>query len=90
MSASSCTIGVVLYVVQNVLIDVKLKEYSTVSLLRLLSHAFATGTGHSVPEIYGPRSSCSNGDALKVVAAVAFMFFVADFFYIGRTQVVAM
>ena len=78
-------IGVVLYAVQNVLIDVKLKEYSTVSLLLgfyLMLLPLALGL-FLYQKYMGQGVLVPTGDALKVVAAVAFMFFVADFFYIG-------
>ena len=78
-------IGVVLYGVQNAIIDVKLKQYSTVSLLvwfylallpcGLLLLGFQKYTGQ---EIVAPK-----GGDLWAMVAVGVMFFIADYFYLG-------
>jgi drug/metabolite transporter (DMT)-like permease len=78
-------IGIVLYGIQNAVIDVKLKQFSTVSLLLgmyavlfplalcLFFYQKYTGNPVMVPD-WG---------SFGIVAAVAIMFFIADFFYIG-------
>src|SRR5687767_550703 len=78
-------IGVVLYGIQNAIIDVKLRQYSTVGLLigwyvtmlpmGLLLFAYQK---YAQQEIVLPPY-----DAMKIVAIVAVMFFIADFFYIS-------
>jgi drug/metabolite transporter (DMT)-like permease len=74
-----------MYGLQNAIIDVKLRQYSTVGLLigwyltmlpmGLLLFAYQK---YSQQEVVLPPY-----DALKIVGAVAIMFFIADFFYIG-------
>jgi drug/metabolite transporter (DMT)-like permease len=78
-------IGVVLYAIQNTLIDVKLKGYSTVGiLLRFYIVLLPLALGLFLyQKIAGQPLVIPSGDALKVLAAIAVMFFVADFFYIG-------
>ncbi|MEI7777358.1 MAG: EamA family transporter [bacterium] len=78
-------IGITLYAVQNAIIDVKLKQYSAVSLLVgfylvllplgvcLLLYQKSTGQPMAMP----------SGSSFKILVAVAVMFFVADFFYVG-------
>ncbi len=78
-------IGIVLYAIQNTLIDVKLKGYPTVSILLgfyiiLLPLAFGL---FLYQKIIGQPVAIPSGNALKTLAAIAVMFFVADFFYIG-------
>ncbi len=78
-------IGIVLYAIQNTIIDVRLSKYSTVSLLvgwyiMLLPLALGLYLYH---RYFGSPTPFPAGADLKLLAAVAVMFFIADFFYIG-------
>ena len=79
-------VGLFLYAVQNTIIDVKLKDhFSTISLLvcfylvmlpcGLLLFAYKRYTGETV--------TLPTGSLLAIVAVVALMFLIADFFYVG-------
>ena len=78
-------IGLIMYGLQNAIIDVKLKEFSVLSLLvgfylvllplGLLLFAYQWFFGEKM--VLPPR------EAMYLVAAVAAMFFVADFFYVA-------
>ncbi|MDO8565144.1 MAG: DMT family transporter [bacterium] len=78
-------IGVLMYGVQNAIIDLRLREYSTVGLLigwyvtmlplGLILFAYQKYSGQPIQ--LPPQ------DAMKIVGAVAVMFFIADFFYIS-------
>ncbi len=78
-------IGIVLYAIQNTIIDVKLKQYPTVSiLLGLYTVLLPLACGLFIyQKIVGQPVLIPSGDALKTLAGVAIMFFVADFFYVG-------
>jgi drug/metabolite transporter (DMT)-like permease len=78
-------IGIVLYAIQNVIIDVKLKQYSTISLLLgfYLALLPLAGLLFVYQKYFGDGVVVPSGDALKIVAVVAVMFFIADFFYLG-------
>jgi len=78
-------IGLTLYAVQNVIIDVKLKQYSTMGLLvGFYLVMLPVGLGVIFYQKYtGQSLSIPSGNAMGIVAAVALMFFIADFFYIG-------
>ena len=77
--------GIILYGLMNAVIDVKLRQYSTVGLLigwyvtmlpmGILLFVYQRYSGQTI--VLPPP------DAMKIVAAVAAMFFIADFFYIG-------
>lgn len=77
--------AVILYAIQNVLIDVKLKQYSTIALLLgfylvllplgLIAFIYLKSTGQPVV--------LPSGDGLKILVVVAVLFFVADVLYVG-------
>lgn len=78
-------IGVILYAVQNTIIDVRLKQYSTVSLLvgwYVVLLPLAAGL-YLYSRYVGSPTVFPIGSDLKLLGAVAVMFFIADFFYIG-------
>ena len=78
-------IAVVLYGVQNVLIDVKLKQYSTIALLLgfyLVLLPLGLGTFIYL-KLSGQPVQLPTGPDLKILAVVAVMFFIADVFYVS-------
>jgi drug/metabolite transporter (DMT)-like permease len=78
-------VGVILYAIQNTIIDVKLKQYSTVSLLMglyIILLPLAVGL-FLYQKFTGQAVIIPSGSSFKILAAVAIMFFVTDFFYIG-------
>jgi len=78
-------IGIVLYAIQNTIIDVRLKQYSTVNLLvgwYIVLLPLAVGL-FFYQRFIGTPTPFPSGNDLKVLAAVAVMFFIADFFYVG-------
>jgi len=78
-------IGIVLYAIQNTIIDVKLKQHSTVGLLMgiyIILLPLAAGL-FFYQKLSGQSMSIPTGSSFKILAAVAVMFFVADFFYVG-------
>lgn len=78
-------IGIVLYAIQNTIIDVRLSKYSTVNLLvgwYIVLLPMAAGL-YIYQRFSGGQSSMPVGSDLTLLAAVAVMFFIADFFYIG-------
>jgi drug/metabolite transporter (DMT)-like permease len=78
-------IGVIMYAIQNTIIDVRLKQYSTVSLLiGWYGVLLPLAVGLFVyQKIIGSPVVIPTGSNLWMLVAVAVMFFVADFFYIG-------
>jgi drug/metabolite transporter (DMT)-like permease len=78
-------IAMVLYAIQNTVIDVKLKQYSTLSLLLwfyiVLLPLAAIFLG--LQKLTGQDVSLPSGNTLKLVILVATMFFIADFFFVG-------
>jgi drug/metabolite transporter (DMT)-like permease len=78
-------IGLTLYAVQNTIIDVRLKQFSTLSLLVVFYLTMLPlGLMLLVYQKYtGEQLTIPTGDSLKIVVVVAIMFFIADFFYIG-------
>ncbi|MBX4195457.1 hypothetical protein KW796_00670 [Candidatus Parcubacteria bacterium] len=78
-------IGLVMYGLQNAIIDIKLKGYSTVSLLvGFYLILLPLGLGLFLYQKYvGQPLVIPSGSAMMTVSAVAIMFFIADFFYIG-------
>lgn len=77
--------GIVLYAVQNTIIDVKLKQYSTTEILLgfYITLAPLAACLYFYQKLTGQPSSIPTGSALITVSIVAAMFFIADFFYIG-------
>ncbi len=78
-------IATILYAIQNTLIDVKLKQYSTVSLL-LGFYLILLPLGIAMflfMKFTGQPISIPSGEGIKIVAVVAISFFVADFFFVG-------
>jgi drug/metabolite transporter (DMT)-like permease len=78
-------IGICMYAVQNVIIDVKLKQYSTATLLMSFYIVLLPlGAGlFFYQKMRGQQVIVPDKDAVLLIAAVAAMFFFADFFYIG-------
>jgi drug/metabolite transporter (DMT)-like permease len=78
-------IGIILYAVQNTIIDVRLKQYSTVSLLvGMYIILLPLGVGLFLYQKYmGQAMITPSGNDFKIVAFVAAMFFIGDFFYVG-------
>lgn len=78
-------VGIVLYAVQNTIIDVKLRQFSTVGLLvGFYLILLPLGLGLFLyQKLSGTALVIPSGNDFKIVAAVAVMFFVADFFYVG-------
>ena len=78
-------IGLVLYAITNTIIDVRLKQYTTVSLLLgwyVVLFPLAIGL-FFYTKYFGQPMVIPAGADLKMLMAVAAIFFVADFFYIG-------
>lgn len=78
-------IGISLYSIQNAIIDVKLKQFSTVSLLLtfyMVLFPMAAGL-FAYQKLFGQPVAMPSGGSLALAASVAVMFFIADFFYIG-------
>jgi len=78
-------IGIILYAVQNVIIDVRLKQYSTASLLLgwyVVLLPLAVGL-YLYQKQAGASLVMPVGRDLVYMIVVAGMFFVADFFYIA-------
>ena len=78
-------IAIVLYAIQNTVIDVKLKSNSTVSLLLgfyiiLLPIAICH---FSYMKLFGGGVVMPTGNSLLILGGVAVAFYVADYFYIG-------
>lgn len=78
-------IAITLYAIQNTLIDVKLKQYSTVSLLvGFYLILLPLGLGLFLfMKMTGQPIAVPTDDSLKILGVVAVAFFVADFFFIG-------
>lgn len=78
-------IGIILYAVQNTIIDVRLSKYSTVNLLvgwYVVLLPLAVGL-YFYQKFFGTPAEMPAGSDLSLLVAVAVMFFIADFFYIG-------
>ena len=78
-------IAIMLYAIQNTIIDVKLKNNSTASLLLvfyIVLLPLAIGL-FCYQKLSGQAVTIPQGNTLWIVVAVAVMFFVADFFYFG-------
>jgi drug/metabolite transporter (DMT)-like permease len=78
-------VGIILYAIQNTIIEVKLKQYSTISLLvgwYMVLLPLAVGL-YVYQKLAGIPVISPHGSDFKMLAAVAAMFFIADFFYIG-------
>jgi drug/metabolite transporter (DMT)-like permease len=81
-------VGIILYAVQNTIIDVKLKQYSTLALL-LQWYLVMLPLGAAVliyQWYWGKEIIMPSGTDFKLVAAIAVMFFIADALYIGAFQ----
>ncbi len=78
-------VGLTLYAVQNTIIDVKLKQYSTLSLLVGFYLVMLPGglILLAVQKYTGEKLILPSGDSLKLVVFVALAFLIADFFYVG-------
>jgi drug/metabolite transporter (DMT)-like permease len=78
-------VGIVLYAIQNAIIDVKLKQHSTVGiLLGLYITLLPLAAGLFLwQKASGQPVGIPSGKSFIILASVAVMFFVADFFYIG-------
>lgn len=74
-----------LYAIQNAVIDVKLKQFSTVSILLgfyIILLPLACGL-FLYQKLMGQPLVFPTGEPLKILAVVSAVFFVADFFYVG-------
>ncbi len=77
--------GLTLYAIQNTVIDVKLKQYSTLSLLVGFYLVMLPGglILLAIQKYTGEAMVIPSGNSLKLVAVVAFAFLIADYFYVS-------
>ncbi|MEY2640871.1 MAG: hypothetical protein RL150_264 [Candidatus Parcubacteria bacterium] len=78
-------IGIVLYAIQNAIIDVKLKQYSPTGILLgfyIILLPLALGL-FLWQKASGQPVGIPTGKPFLILSLVAVMFFIADFFYIG-------
>lgn len=78
-------IGIVLYAIQNTIIDVRLSHYKTAELLiGWYVMMLPLGAAYFLYQRFlGGGATIPAGTDFLIVAATAVMFFVADYFYLG-------
>lgn len=78
-------VGIVMYAITNTIIDVRLKQYSTVGLLiswYIVLLPLTLGL-YLYQRFAGKPTTLPSGNDVWFLLAVGVVFFVADFFYIG-------
>jgi drug/metabolite transporter (DMT)-like permease len=82
-------IGIVCYAITNTIIDVRLKQYSTISLLvgwYIVLFPLTLGL-YLYQRSMGAPTRLPSGNDLSFLVLVAMIYFIADYFYIGAFTV---